>query len=131
MRYQGKKALILGLGKSGRAVCEFLKENGAETGVYDDVCASDPEVLCDRYDFAVISPGVSPKHPIVRGLAENGVPILSEIDLAYLNCLSDRIFAVSINSYECGVFISLIEDHSAVNVERIYPLVGYLGKRSL
>ena len=64
---------------------------------YDDAFPSEEKeaLLCERYDYAVVSPGIPLSHPALLRLKTNGVPILSELDLAYINCPSKRIFAVS------------------------------------
>lgn len=96
MRYENKSVLIIGLGESGKACKSFLEKRGARCVVYDDFssstfCASD----LSRLDFAVVSPGISLKHALLSRLRENGIPVLSEIDLAFLNCKSKNVFAVS------------------------------------
>ena len=97
MDYRDKKVLILGLGKSGRAVTRFLEERGARTVCYDDGSPAErgEDIFCDRYDFSVISPGFPLSHHAVSRLRSSGVPILSELDLAYINCRSRHIFAIS------------------------------------
>ena len=96
MEYDNKRVIVLGMGKSGEAVCAFLKRHGAQVRAYDDHrCVDREEALCGEYDFAVISPGVPFTNRAVVKLRENAVPILSEIDLAYINCDSKHIFAIS------------------------------------
>ena len=91
-----KKVLVLGMGRTGNAVKSFLEGRGAIVKEYDDQ-ASDREedLLCQGYDYAVISPGIPLSHRAVVRLRENGVPILSELDLAYINCESKHVFAIS------------------------------------
>ena len=87
----------MGMGRTGRAVLAFLKEKGELVEAYDDAFPSEVKanVLAKEYDYAVVSPGIAAHHPAILRLKANGVPILSELDLAYINCPSKRIFAVS------------------------------------
>ncbi|GEM_PF-1270793 len=95
MRYEHKNVLIIGYGESGKAAESFLKKEGASTFVYDDRLALSPREKDVAYDFAVVSPAVSKSHKLLSSLREKGIPILSEIDLAFLNCKSKKIIAVS------------------------------------
>ena len=96
MAYSEKKVLVLGMGKTGRAVDSFLRSKGADVVSYDDKeCGFLGDILCDNYDFVVVSPGFSPKHSVFQQIVARGIPILSELDLAYIHCKSSDIFAVS------------------------------------
>lgn len=97
MEYHNKKVIVLGMGKTGVAVSSFLCDRGAKVFEFDDHLSFDvkEDLFCEGYDFAVISPGVALSNRAVVKLKENGVPVLSEIDLAYINCPSKHIFAVS------------------------------------
>ena len=125
MVYDGKKVLILGYGLSGKACERFLKEKGATVSIYDDY-HSEYESASDNveYDFAVISPAFSLKHRVVAKLSGQGVPILSELDLAYVNCKSKKIVAVSGTNGKttvCTILYDMLK-----RVERVH-LVGNIG----
>lgn len=101
--WSGLSALVLGLGKSGFSVVDTLVELGvsttaiaksAEPAILDlvDVIGAqlllgdEPELLeglDKKPDFAVVSPGFSPSHPLVRRLVEMNVEVFSDIDLAW------------------------------------------------
>lgn len=97
-----KITLVLGLGISGLAAAEFLLTQkkivlGIDSSV--SLLQKSPE-LCrlqslglfiqsdlEEIDFSrveqlIVSPGISPKHPIYQGALESGVPILGEAELA-------------------------------------------------
>ncbi len=96
MRYDDKNVLIVGYGESGKAVDRFLNERGANTIVYDDFLFPSLNITnINSIDFAVVSPGVSIHHSLLSKLRAKRIPILSEIDLAYINCKAEKIFAVS------------------------------------
>lgn len=97
MDLQGKKTVVVGLGKSGMAAYELLKEMGAQVCLYDgkedlDISGYDvpvylgtfPEDVLKQLDCAVFSPGVPLTIPVAEALRTQGVPIIGEIELAYL-----------------------------------------------
>ena len=92
--YEGKRAVVIGYGITGKAVSEFLIRNGAHVVVYDDDVTgwSSPEpslVICsvdgffqqniERADVVLVSPGVPRAHPVF----EFAVEPISELELAY------------------------------------------------
>ncbi len=99
-----KRALVVGLGyRTGVAVCNFLAGKGvavtvsdskspeALANVSDKLPASvrlvagpqDPAILDAGFDLLVLSPGVPKSIPLVREAERRGVPVISEIELAY------------------------------------------------
>lgn len=104
-------AVVLGLGRSGFSVVDTLVELGVKTVAIGkeadpklieltEVIGSeflqteDPEVLAKlgKLDFAVVSPGFNPRHPLVQQLSRLSIPILTDIDLAWrLRDKSSRI----------------------------------------
>jgi len=101
--------LVLGAGVSGRAVARFLCESGASVSLYDrsaqawqsaelpvevrtldDLDRIDPA----SFDVVVPSPGIARSHPLLVAAQQAGVPILSEIELAY-RALSCPIVAIT------------------------------------
>lgn len=101
--WSGLSALVLGLGKSGFSVVDTLVELGVETTAIAKsakpeildlaevigarVLLGDEPVLLGQLerlpDFAVVSPGFPPTHPLLRSLSEKGVQLLTDIDLAW------------------------------------------------
>lgn len=101
MNLQNKKTVVIGMGKSGLAACELLKKMGAELCVFDEnkemsdsnkerfkdvtVYLGDlPDSVLGSLDCAVISPGIPLTKPLVLQLEEKNVPIIGEVELAYL-----------------------------------------------
>jgi UDP-N-acetylmuramoylalanine--D-glutamate ligase len=97
------KAVVLGLAKSGFSAVDTLVELGVETVAVGasarheviemtEVIGSrfiegeDPAILEElgfKPDFAVVSPGFRPTHPMVEGLSKMGIPLITDIDLAW------------------------------------------------
>lgn len=97
MDLKGKKTAVIGLGKSGLAAYELLKKMGAEICLYDgnqnlDTGSYDvpvylgdfPKEVFAGLDCAVFSPGVPLSIPVAVFLKEHRIPIIGEIELAYL-----------------------------------------------
>lgn len=97
MNWKGKKAAVVGLGKSGLAAYQLLKETGADVCLYDGkedldtsmyeapVYLGDfPEDIFAGLDCAIFSPGVPLTIPAAEFLKERKIPIIGEIELAYL-----------------------------------------------
>ncbi len=102
LQLAGKRALVVGLGKSGVAAALFLRERGARVTVSDSKTetqlSKDIPVLLDRgvvietgghgertfrdQDLIVVSPGVPVDTPQLKQARELGVPIIGEVELA-------------------------------------------------
>jgi UDP-N-acetylmuramoylalanine--D-glutamate ligase len=97
------KAVVVGLGKSGFSVVDTLVELGVETAVVGKtakpelvdlvgligskfLASESPEVLSElgfQPDFAVVSPGFSPSHPLVVELTKKGILVIGDVELAW------------------------------------------------
>jgi UDP-N-acetylmuramoylalanine--D-glutamate ligase len=93
----GKRVLVVGLARSGRAAAEALVELGATTVGYDrnrDLDAGrlaelgvevhlgpEEETLLQGIDLLVKSPGVPGETPLVTGARARSIPVWSEIEL--------------------------------------------------
>ena len=99
------RALVIGYGLSGRAAADWLAGGGCEVVVLEDdlvagraaqtaaeVAGLTVEVapgpalsaeLAQRVDLVVPSPGVRAGHPAIAGAVAAGVPVLSELELAW------------------------------------------------
>lgn len=101
--YQNKKVLVLGLAKSGFSAAKLLHDLGALVTVNDGkpfeenpeaqdllalgikvVTGSHPIELLDE-DFALMvkNPGIPYSQPLVKKAIEKGLPIITEVELAY------------------------------------------------
>lgn len=76
-----KKALVLGLGISGKSAATFLRKKGCDVVEVDD--ASQPKEFDHLRGFSLFvpSPGVPPSHPIYRLARESQIPIKGEAQL--------------------------------------------------
>lgn len=103
--WKGLKVLVVGLGVSGFSVADTLWELGAvplvaterssvehraildALGVRCVITPTAGDVVTHANDFApdlvIVSPGILPEHPIVGWAKDNGVPIWSDIELAW------------------------------------------------
>ena len=72
-------ALVLGFGRSGKAAAALLKAQGAGVVVLADDARD--EVGEDRFDFAVVSPGIALTHKWTVEAKRRGIPLKSELQL--------------------------------------------------
>jgi UDP-N-acetylmuramoylalanine--D-glutamate ligase len=101
---QFKKVLVLGLAKSGVAAAELLHKLGAFVTVNDAkpfdanpeaqgllvqgitvICGRHPEELLDEgFELVVKNPGIPYSNPIVADAVARDIPVITEMELAYL-----------------------------------------------
>lgn len=101
---QHKKVLVLGLAKSGVAAAEILNKLGAFVTVNDSkpfdqspdaqgllqkgitvICGRHPEDLLDEgFELVVKNPGIPYSNLIVSDAIKRGIPVWTEMELAYL-----------------------------------------------
>jgi UDP-N-acetylmuramoylalanine--D-glutamate ligase len=78
------KALVYGLARSGQAVARRLNEQGDDVVLVDRTLGNELELdLLDGVDVLVKSPGVPGERPLVTIARERGVPVWSEIEMAW------------------------------------------------
>jgi UDP-N-acetylmuramoylalanine--D-glutamate ligase len=94
-----RRALVIGLGVSGRAAADLLTAIGVEVTVVEDradhpgleaaraaglrVVTGEARPPVQDVDLVVPSPGVPESAPVLREAAERGVPVWSEPELAW------------------------------------------------
>jgi UDP-N-acetylmuramoylalanine--D-glutamate ligase len=96
------RVLVYGLGLSGRAAAGLLLRRGVEVVAVDRrqreelnlaeigtapaftvLAGGDDHPLPQGLDAVVVSPGVPPQRPLLQEARRQGLPILSEVELAY------------------------------------------------
>jgi len=102
--FKSKKVLVLGLAKSGVAAAELLHKLGAFVTVNDAkpfeespdaqnllsngitvICGRHPEDLLDEgFEYVIKNPGIPYDNPIVNDAILRGIPVWTEMELAYL-----------------------------------------------
>lgn len=102
MEVNGKRVLVVGLGRSGISAAKFLRGRGARVTVSDSrsagALAKEIPALMDagimvetgghgvltfrRQDLIVVSPGVPVDTPELRQVRSLGVPVIGELELA-------------------------------------------------
>ncbi|WP_057896622.1 UDP-N-acetylmuramoyl-L-alanine--D-glutamate ligase [Liquorilactobacillus oeni] len=100
--YENKKVLVIGLGKSGFNSAELLSTLGAKVTVNDLKEPKDPQIaaelkkhaiglvtgghplsLLDGMDLVVKNPGIPYNNVLVAAAVKQGLPIITEPELAY------------------------------------------------
>ncbi|KAB2337417.1 UDP-N-acetylmuramoyl-L-alanine--D-glutamate ligase [Cytobacillus depressus] len=102
--FRHKKILVLGLAKSGVAAASLLHKLGAFVTVNDFkplsenleaqhllekgitvICGEHPLGLLEEgFELIVKNPGIPYTNPLVKGALERGIPVITEVELAYL-----------------------------------------------
>ncbi|MBN8199489.1 UDP-N-acetylmuramoyl-L-alanine--D-glutamate ligase [Bacillus sp. NTK034] len=102
-RYRHKKILVLGLAKSGVSAASLLHKLGAFVTVNDYkplaenpeaqglleqgitvICGCHPvELLEEGFELIVKNPGIPYQNPMIKGALEKGIPVITEVELAY------------------------------------------------
>lgn len=103
MEYNGKKALVCGMARSGIAAAKLLNRLGARVTLQDmkkreeisaDVLAlegegivlytgANPDEIACAQDLIVLSPGIPCDLPFIAAAEEAGTEVISEVELAY------------------------------------------------
>ncbi|MEH7106860.1 UDP-N-acetylmuramoyl-L-alanine--D-glutamate ligase [Bacillus sp. JJ1764] len=101
--YRHKKILVLGLAKSGVSASVLLHKLGAFVTVNDQkplsdnpeaqglleqgikvICGEHPiELLDEGFELIVKNPGIPYKNPMVIAAIDKGIPVITEVELAY------------------------------------------------
>jgi UDP-N-acetylmuramoylalanine--D-glutamate ligase len=76
-----KATLILGMGRSGKAVAQVLQARGEQVVGFDDRDGSGP-VDWAQIGQVVLSPGFPPTHPMVVAAHQRNLPLIGEMELA-------------------------------------------------
>lgn len=97
-----EKLLVMGLGITGQSALEALKEGPYTLYAYDDREEMKeglaPEVFWyegQDLDLVIKSPGIPLDQPLVRDLLERGLPVISDVELAYRLSRSRNFIAVT------------------------------------
>jgi UDP-N-acetylmuramoylalanine--D-glutamate ligase len=79
-----RRALVVGMARSGTAAAEALESGGVEVVRADRKLGNDDELsLLEGVGLVVKSPGVPGENPLVVAARERGIPIWSEVELGY------------------------------------------------
>lgn len=102
-KYKHKKVLVIGLAKSGVSAATLLHKLGAFVTINDKkplsenpeaqglleqgitvICGDHPvELLDEGFELVVKNPGIPYFNPMVEKAMEKGIPIITEVELAY------------------------------------------------
>jgi len=102
------KAIVVGLGATGQAVTRHLVAEGWSVVIVEDRADERTAEMAQRLgatlgsagdaagaDLVVPSPGVGPAHPVHEVAAASGVPVLSEVELAWRSSPATQLVAVT------------------------------------
>ena len=78
-----RRALVVGLARSGRAAVSALERRGVDVVAVDRTLGNDGPEAADDVDLLVKSPGVPGEALVVSAARKRGVPVWSEVELGY------------------------------------------------
>lgn len=152
MELKDKKVLVIGLGKTGLATAQFAAAKGAAVTVSDEkpreeltealgalaglslrvfAGGTDPAAL-GGVDLVVPSPGVPPFNPLIREAERRGIPVMSEIELAFRFL---RVPVIAITGTNGKTTVTTLVGHLLAQAGKKAfvggnigsPLIGYVG----
>ncbi len=115
MDWSGKKVLVVGSGISGISAADLLERKGARVFLYDENEKAEKEKIRERLasgskveiytaalpkeakasvELVVLSPGVPADSGLAEGFRERQVPVIGEIELAWL-CGKGKVIAIT------------------------------------
>lgn len=126
--FANKRVLILGLGISGRSATEFLLSQKALVHGCDrdfNIINSHPEIQSlkergliihsekefqnlEQFEHMIVSPGISPSHPLVLAAKQIGIPTMGEIELG---CLAIENPMIGITGTNGKTTVTLLVTH--------------------
>ena len=113
MDFKGKKVLVVGLARSGMAAIKVLKKLGAEITLSEskkkedikeidflneygvEITDQSMAVFERDFDLVVKNPGVPFRSPMMKMLAERNIPVITEIELAFIVSKPQHYVAVT------------------------------------
>ena len=114
MQLKDKKCTVFGLGVSGSSATRFLVKAGANVSVINqgapeswkefqqfrdlnllDQSDAKAQEVMERSDIVVLSPGIPRSHPLLLKAHSQGVPVISEIELAYRFVSFEKMLAIT------------------------------------
>ena len=139
-----KKVLILGLSKSGTSAARYLNNHGADCyitefkplqdkdrelvqklekeGIKVETGNHSDEFINDSY-IAITSPGIPPKSEIFSRLKEKNIPVIGEVELAYLEANAPFIAITGTNGKTTTTYLA----SHILNSEFEAPVCGNIG----
>ena len=141
-KWNDKKVLILGLSKSGISAAKYLSSHGADCYITEFKPSDDKELIeslekegikvetgrhsdefiNDSY-IAITSPGVPPKSEIFQRLKEKNIPVIGEVELAYLESNSPFIAITGTNGKTTTTYLTT----HILSSEYNSPVCGNIG----
>ena len=126
-----KKAVILGLGVSGKAAARLLSQCGYDLYGIDSKVTSieEPVTVVSsaqglNFDLAVVSPGIPPSDPDYRQLMNTGIELIGE---AELGCRHLRSKAVAITGTNGKTTVTSLVAHVMRAMGRPAEAIGNIG----
>lgn len=151
--FENKKVLVIGMARSGVSAAKYLSEEGASVIISDSkseeslseqveklhelegisyILGRNPE-WCEIKDvnFAVISPGVPPELDFIKNMKDNGIEVISEIELAYRAGIEKNIDFIAITGTNGKTTTTSIVGEIMKEAQNETYVVGNIGRPAI
>ena len=111
--YRDKNVLVMGLARSGSAAARLLHKLGAHVTVTEtknpdalpeapalrslgiELLPQNDESLGRAYDLVIKNPGINGNKPFIRAFHDRGIPVITEIELAFETAAPQRYIGIT------------------------------------
>jgi len=121
-----RKALVIGLGKSGKSAVTFLEKKGFSVTGVDDKNPSSASIQVTEFDLVVVSPGIPPSHPLYRAALASGVELIGEAELALRHVEGQKVVGITGTNGKTTVTLMIEHVLNACGIDAI--AVGNVGR---
>ncbi|MBR5015706.1 MAG: UDP-N-acetylmuramoyl-L-alanine--D-glutamate ligase, partial [Clostridia bacterium] len=106
MNLSGKKVLVVGLARSGRAAINILKTQNCQIALSDikppkepipdvEILDQSQQVAEQDFDLVIKNPGVHDDIPFMQEIYKRNIPVITEIELAYQLAKPQHFIAIT------------------------------------
>lgn len=132
-----QKVLVVGISESGFCAAGLLLAMNKSVFLFDDrlkagalvkarelvgrgclLLSRREDLESAEFDLVVVSPSIAPENPILELMAERGIPVVSEVELAFRYCLGDVLAVTGTNgkSTTVGLLGRMLSEDGRKNV---------------
>lgn len=124
INYYNKKYILDGYGISNKAIKEFFDKNNIFYTIYDDFLVK-AKINISEYDYLIKSPGVPLNQKLIVDAKEQGIPVISDLELFYLLKPNQKYISVTGSNGKTTVTYFIHQFLNMLNIP--HHLAGNIG----